>query len=120
MVLAALVLPGRMHAMEVSPGKPSQQSSVPYSLVSVTPPTVPLACEVTADAEGCAESAANFAWHSLVLATGVSGFAAQTFACAGGAIFACVGAVTSGAGAVADALLWVKSAKELAECNKEQ
>lgn len=103
MVLAAVLLPGRMYAMEAS-----------------STPAVPVPCDAAALDGGCGEKAVRFAAASFAAGKATVMFATYMAACADGVVPACFYATGAGAAAVTAGLEAVRAGKALAECDDEE
>jgi hypothetical protein len=101
-VLAAVLLPGRMYAMEA------------------TTTAVPVPCDAAALDGGCGEKAINFLAAGYAVGRATAAFAGLMMACADGILPACYYATGAGAAAVKAGLETVRAGKELAECDEEE
>ncbi|MEI6738714.1 MAG: hypothetical protein WCK74_00235 [Gemmatimonadaceae bacterium] len=102
-VLAAVLLPGRMYAMEAS-----------------STPAVPVPCDAAALDGGCAEKAVYFVAAGFAAGKATATFAGLMAACADGVLPACFMATGAGAAAVKAGLETVRAGKALAECDDEE
>jgi hypothetical protein len=115
-VLAAVLLPGRMYAMDVS------AHVMPMSVMPVMPGAVAAAapCVQAALDGGCAEKAVTFAAAGFAAGKATAFFAAQLMACSEGVLPACFMAGGASAAAVKAGLETVRAGKALAECGDDE